>query len=62
MQTQLPNLAQQRTTTFLLDCEPSDKSDLTNIKVTLNEGNIEIRGQSPEACPVFELSSLWEAL
>ena len=36
MQTQLPNLTQQRITTFLLDCEPNDESDLTNIKVTLN--------------------------
>lgn len=52
----------QRSTIFLLDCEPDDTPYLTNIRVeSLTDETLVIKGMSPYACPVFELSSLWTA-
>ena len=53
----------QRETVFMLDCQENKNPELTRIKVVdLDMERLIIAGQTPYACPIFELNSLWQAL
>ena len=56
-----PEEVEPRSTVFLLDCEESE-DDLGKINWKKVDNQILITGESPFACPVFEISSIWTAL
>jgi hypothetical protein len=58
-----PEAEIQRKVQFLLDCEENDEPWLTKTELgTVDDSLIVIKGESPYACPVFELNSMWRAL
>jgi hypothetical protein len=58
-----PEVSPQRETIFALDCEENKDPALTKIRAQMQDDDtLLIFGQTPYACPVFELSSFWVAL